>query len=169
MDKIKVRESASVVRDHTGKPLYYDGTLKDITEQKRAEEGIKLAEAIVDRATVGIFVIGPDGSINSVNGHACKSLGYTREELLAMNVFDIDPGLSAEKWKRHRSLVEKELRDTIARVKPHIKTFFMSGYTANVIAHRGILDEGIHFIQKPFTPRTLARKVRDVLQARGDQ
>lgn len=58
----------------------------------------------------------------------------------------------------------KELRDAIINVNPGIKTLFMSGYTANVIAHQGILDEGIEFIQKPFTPRTLARKVRDVLQ-----
>lgn len=106
---IKVRESASVVRDHDGKPLYYDGTLEDITEQKRAEEAVKLAEAVIDRATVGIFVIGPDGSIKSVNLHASRTLGYTREELQAMTVFDIDPGMSAEKWNRHRALVAKEM------------------------------------------------------------
>ena len=36
----------------------------------------------------------------------------------------------------------------------------MSGYTANVIAHQGILDEDVHFIQKPFSKRDLAVKVR---------
>jgi two-component system, cell cycle sensor histidine kinase and response regulator CckA len=39
----------------------------------------------------------------------------------------------------------------------------MSGYTANVIAHRGVLPEGIHFIQKPFSIAALAAKVREVL------
>jgi hypothetical protein len=39
----------------------------------------------------------------------------------------------------------------------------MSGYTANVIAHRGILDEGVHFLQKPFSMRELAVKVREAL------
>jgi FixJ family two-component response regulator len=39
----------------------------------------------------------------------------------------------------------------------------MSGYTANVIAHHGILESGIQFIQKPFTVKTLADKVRQVL------
>jgi len=39
----------------------------------------------------------------------------------------------------------------------------MSGYTANVIAHHGVLDEGMHFIQKPFSLPDLAVKVRKVL------
>jgi len=39
----------------------------------------------------------------------------------------------------------------------------MSGYTANVIAHRGILDEGVQFLSKPISRDELAQKVRDVL------
>jgi two-component system, cell cycle sensor histidine kinase and response regulator CckA len=44
-----------------------------------------------------------------------------------------------------------------------LKVLFMSGYTGNAIAHRGILDDGLNYIQKPFTPESLAEKVRDVL------
>ena len=46
---------------------------------------------------------------------------------------------------------------------PHIKRLYMSGYTADVIAHHGILDDGIHFIQKPFTLAELEAKVRETL------
>jgi PAS domain S-box-containing protein len=48
---------------------------------------------------------------------------------------------------------------------PHLKCLFMSGYTANVIAHHGVLDEAVNFIQKPFTIADLADKVRTVLYA----
>jgi FixJ family two-component response regulator len=58
----------------------------------------------------------------------------------------------------------KELRDRIAHIRPGIKTLFMSGYTANVIVQHGVLDEGVHFIQKPFSMGTLARKIRNALK-----
>jgi len=46
---------------------------------------------------------------------------------------------------------------------PRLKVLFMSGYTANVIAHHGVLEEGIHFLQKPFSRRELADRVRQAL------
>ncbi|MCA1792993.1 MAG: hypothetical protein LC660_03820, partial [Desulfobacteraceae bacterium] len=52
---------------------------------------------------------------------------------------------------------------------PDINILFMSGYTANVIAHQGVLDEGVAFIQKPFSMEDLAKKVRDVLDTAPDQ
>jgi hypothetical protein len=45
---------------------------------------------------------------------------------------------------------------------PQIKRLFISGYTADVIAHCGVLDEGVPFIQKPFGMKELAGKVRQV-------
>ena len=57
----------------------------------------------------------------------------------------------------------KDLAAGLEKIKPGFKTIFMSGYTANVIAQHGILDESINFIQKPFSVNALFEKVRDVL------
>ncbi len=57
----------------------------------------------------------------------------------------------------------KKLAEKFSALMPGIKTLFMSGYTANVIAHQGILDEGINFIQKPFSVKDLLTKVNQIL------
>ncbi len=59
----------------------------------------------------------------------------------------------------------RELATRLQSLYPDIKILFMSGYTADVIAHRGVLDQGVNFIQKPFSMKNLAVKVR---QALGD-
>ena len=58
----------------------------------------------------------------------------------------------------------KELKQRLMASHPGLKCLFMSGYTADVIAHHGVLDEGVYFLQKPFTIRTLAERVREVLR-----
>lgn len=59
----------------------------------------------------------------------------------------------------------KELAARIVSRFPAIKVLYMSGYTANVIAHHGILDEGISFLQKPFSRKNLSRKIRTTLRS----
>jgi two-component system, cell cycle sensor histidine kinase and response regulator CckA len=58
----------------------------------------------------------------------------------------------------------RELAEHIMAVRHGIRCLFMSGYTSNVIAHRGVLDAGVSFIQKPFSMQALAEKVREVLK-----
>jgi len=57
----------------------------------------------------------------------------------------------------------RELSERLSAVQPDLKCLFMSGYTANAIAHRGVLDEGVVFVQKPFSLQDLAAKVREAL------
>ena len=57
----------------------------------------------------------------------------------------------------------RELVAQLAATRPKMKTLFMSGYTDDVIAQHGVLDEDTHFLQKPFTPEELAGKIRAVL------
>ncbi len=58
----------------------------------------------------------------------------------------------------------RDLANQIQVMNPDIKVLYMSGYTADVIAHRGILDEGVHFIQKPFSMKDLSSKLRESLE-----
>jgi two-component system cell cycle sensor histidine kinase/response regulator CckA len=62
------------------------------------------------------------------------------------------PGISG-------AAVEETLRDS----RPGIKVLYMSGYTDNAIVHHGVLGKGKVFLQKPFTPDALGRKVRERL------
>ncbi|MHB8788331.1 MAG: ATP-binding protein [Desulfobulbaceae bacterium] len=57
----------------------------------------------------------------------------------------------------------RELSEKLTTLYPGLKCLYMSGYTANIIAHRGVLDKGFHFIPKPFSTRVLADKIRKVL------
>lgn len=58
----------------------------------------------------------------------------------------------------------RDLAKNILSHYPKSKCLFMSGYTANVIAHHGVLDEGVNFIQKPFSIKALGAKLKGVLE-----
>jgi PAS domain S-box-containing protein len=60
----------------------------------------------------------------------------------------------------------RELAKRITSRHPHIRVLYMSGYTNNVIAEDGMLEAGLSFLQKPFTPQTLVQKVRETLDRR---
>jgi PAS domain S-box-containing protein len=59
----------------------------------------------------------------------------------------------------------RELMTRLQERHPGLRCLYMSGYTANVIAHHGVLDVGVEFLQKPFTIRSLAERVRSLLDA----
>jgi len=68
----------------------------------------------------------------------------------------------------------RELRDKIKEICPDIKALFMSGYISNVIVHRGVLDEGVHFIHKPFSmidlrKRCMMRSTADEMPGKSDR
>ena len=59
----------------------------------------------------------------------------------------------------------KEVADRLGEMQPGLRVLFMSGYTDEAIVHHGVLDANVEFIQKPFTPASLAKKVREVLDS----
>jgi PAS domain S-box-containing protein len=59
----------------------------------------------------------------------------------------------------------KALAEELSQTRPDLKVLYMSGYTDSTIAHHGVLEAGVAFLQKPFSLRALARKVRAVLDS----
>jgi PAS domain S-box-containing protein len=58
----------------------------------------------------------------------------------------------------------RELAEQLTLRRPSLRVLFMSGYTNNMVVHHGILEEGLAFLEKPFTPEALAVKIRQVLR-----
>jgi signal transduction histidine kinase/ActR/RegA family two-component response regulator len=61
----------------------------------------------------------------------------------------------------------REVAERVATCRPEMKVLYMSGYTDDAIVHHGVLETGIALLQKPFTPNSLAAKVREVLDTRA--
>jgi len=62
----------------------------------------------------------------------------------------------------------EELYNELMKREPDAQVLFISGYTDDALAHHGVLDEGLYFLEKPFSPARLAQKVREVLNARRE-
>jgi CheY-like chemotaxis protein len=61
----------------------------------------------------------------------------------------------------------RQLADEAVKRVAHLKVLFMTGYTRNAVVHNGQIDPGVAFLQKPFQPSALARKIRAVLDGSG--
>jgi CheY-like chemotaxis protein len=61
----------------------------------------------------------------------------------------------------------RELAERLRHQRPDLKAIFLSGYSTDVIAHSGVLDRDVAFLQKPVSPEALASKVREVLAGSG--
>ncbi|MHC4695523.1 MAG: PAS domain-containing sensor histidine kinase [Planctomycetota bacterium] len=70
-------------------------------EHNLAEETLLLAQFTVDHAAMAVFWIGPEARVFRVNDVACRSLGYSREELLDKAVYEFDPDFPQERWPDH--------------------------------------------------------------------
>lgn len=74
----------------------------DTTEQLHSEHDLQLHKLCFDRAPIGIFRVGTDSRVLDVNQQACRSLGYSADELCGMSVFDIKPDITPERAEGYR-------------------------------------------------------------------
>jgi len=91
----------------TKKALYTDekgerfivGVIRDITERTHAERVLQMFQFSIDQASDAIFWMTRDAGLTYVNEQACRSLGYTREELMRLHLWDFDPIFPKERWE----------------------------------------------------------------------
>jgi PAS domain S-box-containing protein len=120
--------------------------------------------------TESILVVEDDVAVRTLTVKALVSCGYQVQE--SGNAFE---ALRLLKRNPQFDLVitdvimpqmsGKELHDQIKSQLPQIKVLLMSGYTDDALAHHGVLDERLFFLEKPFSPAKLSGKVRGILGA----
>jgi two-component system, sensor histidine kinase and response regulator len=86
------------IMDAQRRPLYLLGISEDITERKQAEEALRLAKFSMDRAADAVYWIDAQAKVLNVNEAACRMLGYSKDELCAMTVHDLNPDFQVDIW-----------------------------------------------------------------------
>jgi len=129
------------------------------TELNRLPTGVESILVVEDEPAVrelAVLILRERGYQVQESGNAFEALALIRKnvafDLVLTDV--IMPQMSG-----------KVLCDQIKSQIPHTKVLLMSGYTDDALAHHGVLDEGLSFLEKPFSPLQLTRKVREVLDA----
>ena len=113
--------SAFATRDEDGSPICYVGIKRDITDRKKAEEALRRTELeltdFFENATIGLHLVGPDGTVTRVNQAELDLLGYTREEYVGHHIaeFHADPEVSEDILQRLKA--GEVLHDYEARMR----------------------------------------------------
>ena len=137
-------------------------------------EGVKTAGSVsVPRGTETVLLVEDAAAVRAVAKQVLERQGYT-----VLEAPDGDVALHVA--QKHRGPIHLLLTDVVmpvlsgrplaeqlARVRPDMKVLYASGYTDDSVVRHGILEAGTAYLQKPFTPDSLARKVREVLDAPG--
>lgn len=88
-----------LLHDDAGAPAGMWSIVRDITKRKETERTLQMFRSSIDQASDAIFWMTRDARFWYVNAKACQSLGYTREELLRLHLWDIDPTFPMERWR----------------------------------------------------------------------
>lgn len=132
------RGRGRAVVDRPGGQRRMAGTLQDITELKHVLDQLRMAQFSIEKTAMEIFWTTEDARFIYVNEYACRNLGYSREELLALTVFDIDPDFSRDMWRDHwDTLRSKGTESVLSRHRRKDGTFIPVEVTANYHVYEG--------------------------------
>ena len=136
-----------------------------------AERTTAAATTPAPRGTETVLLVEDAAAVRAVTKQMLERQGYT-----VLEAPDGEAGLRLA--QRHRGVIHllltdvvmprvggRELAEQLTRLRPDVKVLYASGYTDDSVVRHGILESGTAYLQKPFSPESLARKVRDVLDA----
>jgi DNA-binding response OmpR family regulator len=129
------------------------------------------AATVAPGGTETILIAEDDEDLRKLARIVLRKFGYTLIEAR-------DGDEAVEKFRQHQDAVDlvvldivmpkkngREVYEEIQKIRPGVKTLFMSGYTANIMHQRGIIEQGLHFVSKPILPNVFLEKVREVLES----
>jgi CheY-like chemotaxis protein len=144
--------------------------LPRIDETAEAPEAARLRSA-VRNGTETILLVEDDEAVRDLTETVLTSYGYKviltqdpqHAQAVAQSGIEIHMVLTDVVMP---SMSGRDLVRILSAKYPHLRVLYMSGYSDDIISTDGVLDTGLAFLQKPFTPAALAQKVREVLDAR---
>ncbi len=162
---IIVRENTRVVRDASGKAVFYEGTVEDITEQKRAENALRVSEewfrSVFDGSRDAIFIVDENAAFVDVNQAAADLTEYSQDELRGMTIPDVH-------GPEDRTALDKHFAEIMAGIPitSQAKLLTKSGRRVTTeFSNRRITVDGIdymHTTARDITQRTrMQRELRD--------
>ncbi len=111
---------------------------RDITLRKEAEDRLRLTQFGIDNSQIAVFQIDDNGNIYYANEQACKSLGYSKEEIMKLCITDFDTTFDMIKWKEHRKITSQQGSRTIETFhRRKDGTTFPVEVTINIVEYEG--------------------------------
>jgi PAS domain S-box-containing protein len=139
---------------------------------EEAEVGTRTkVKTAVPRGSETILLVEDDEAVRELTEMVLQSYGYNvlvAEDPGDAQTLSDTPGAEIALVLTDVVMPKMSGRELVRRLTdkhPHLRVLYMSGYTDNVITSGGVLEPGLAFLQKPFTPASLASKVREVLDA----
>lgn len=96
--QILLRTSKVPLQDTFGNVIGILGIYEDCTQQREIEKELWLAKAMLDKSQTAFYRLSPTGQVLYINDYACKSLGYSRDELIGLYPWDFDPDFQEAQW-----------------------------------------------------------------------
>jgi DNA-binding NtrC family response regulator len=157
------------VYSEPGKGTSFKVYLPRVDDRVEVSSTIETAAPAAHSGTETILLVEDEPAVRELTRMVLAGRGYSVIE--ALNPQDAERLAANHGAEIHLLLTDvvmpgisgRELAKRLTGRHPNLRVLYMSGYTYNVIAEDGTLEEGLSFLQKPFTPQVLAQKVRETL------